>query len=432
MYKQLFSLLIILSCFLLIHFSGFSQDLGNSPYSRAGIGDINQGGFAIQEGMGSSGVSYSIPFFINPLNPALLSRNRNTIFEAGVVGQLRNLKEGDRSQRDFGGSIDYLSLAFPVSRRMTMAIGLEPYSSVSYENTFLQEVNNSDFLADVTYRGSGGFSRLYLAQGIELLNARSLSRDTLKHRLSLGVRANYMFGAIVDEVISEIRSANAFQVAFKERTSVADFTLELGLAYSLRLPKDYRLNFGANYSLASNLNAKRFTSVDRRNDDFTFDGDTLLDNQRGEVRLPERWAVGISLDQNLKWAISADVYWQNWQDYQEFQVSDTLSQSMGVAIGGQYIPDFSSVRKGFWRRTIYRAGLNYQRTPSTIQGQDIEDISVSLGAAIPFGRSRTSLNLALIAGQRGRAIEGLIRDNYYRFHLGITINDTWFIKRKYD
>lgn len=42
------------------------------------------------------------------------------------------------------------------------------------------------------------------------------------------------------------------------------------------------------------------------------------------------------------------------------------------------------------------------------------------------------VNLGVELGQRGSLNNGLVRERYTRVVLGLTLNDRWFVKRKYD
>jgi hypothetical protein len=438
MYQQisLFFICIFLSI------STLAQELGNSPYSKIGLGDLNTPTLSHQEGIGGTGASYMFPFLINHTNPSLLSRlskTKNTIFEAGAVSKLKELKEGSNTQREFSGNLRYLAIAVPVSNRMGGVFGVTPYSSVNYQNVSVDKVFNSDFLADVTYRGSGGITSLFMATGYEFTD--NLRADTLKHRFALGLKVNYLFGAVVDEAISKLRTgANQagldYEVAQRRRTSYSDFTFEPSLSYTYKLKNNNRLNLGLIYAIGNQLNARRYVAIERRISDLEQNNfnDTLVKNEKGKVILPSKLTFGISLEKEYKWAIMADVAMQDWGAYTALQESDTLGRSLSISLGGQFIPNFTSIQRGFWRRTIFQAGFQYVRTPYVVRNNTINEFSARLGMSIPLTKQGTfsMINLALVAGRRGTTQNNLIRENYVRMHLGATINDRWFIKPKFN
>ncbi len=424
----------------------WSQDLGNSPYSRIGFGDLFPEGFSHQLGTGGTGASFSYPFFINNINPALSSLNRITILDVGVIGQVRQVEDNQSSFQDFGATLGHLAISFPVARNWTSVIGISPYSSVRFENTFKLPVENSDFMTDVTFRSSGGLSKVYLTNAIELLGGKNnIRRDTLRNRLSLGLRINYFFGSTIDESISSLDRGNAVSTQnlnFYRRDQFNDFVFEPGISYTMRMKNDFKFHAGFVYLIGTDFDGERLTSVNRSFldpiIDNSFDIDTVSESTKQNITFPSRLQLGLSLEKTdkrsglAKWVLSADVATQDWSEFSNFDNVDTLGQSYMAALGFQWTPDLASVRKGFWRRSVYRAGFRFDRTALRFNNEAIDDISFSLGTSIPFGRSRTNLNLAAQFGSRGTLDKNLVREQYVKLSLGITIGDTWFIKPKYD
>jgi hypothetical protein len=420
----------------------FSQNLGNSPYSLLGVGDLTHPALSHQQAMGGAGISFSLPFMINNLNPALnarLSKSKNTIYEAGVAAQLKGLRQTDVSQRDFGANLSYLIVGLPISSRMGGTFGISPYSNVSYNYTFLDDVEGSDFLANKTYNGSGGITNLFLSLGYDF--TKSTRPDTLKHRFMVGGKANYLFGAIINELTTKLRTNNNtdFEAARYRRNGYSDFTFEGALAYTYKVKGDYKLNLGLVYGFGKDLKTKYYEDLRTKILNDPVDTVTVIANDiRSSVNLPSRIGFGLSFEKEFKWAIALDYTMQDWSGFKDQNNSIaenyTLGKSYTLALGGQYIPNYTSVAKGFWHRTLFKLGGQYTQTPVIGSGMNIRDLSISLGASIPLTRqnSFTLLNLALQAGSRGTTNNNLIRENYVRVHFGATINDRWFIKPKFN
>ncbi len=107
-----------------------------------------------------------------------------------------------------------------------------------------------------------------------------------------------------------------------------------------------------------------------------------------------------------------------------------MRNSFEVAAGGQYIPDATSV-DSYLSRVAYRLGFNYRDTPFAIGEQQISEIGIDFGLSLPVS-NLSSINLAVEIGNRGTTEQNLIRENYLRATLGVTFNDRWFIRRKFD
>ena len=81
-------------------------------------------------------------------------------------------------------------------------------------------------------------------------------------------------------------------------------------------------------------------------------------------------------------------------------------------------------------------GLRFGNMPIDINGVKMQEYAVSGGLVIPF-RSKdkltfTEFNIGAELGQRGKDISGALLEQFLVVHVGLTMNNKWFIKRKYD
>ena len=67
-----------------------------------------------------------------------------------------------------------------------------------------------------------------------------------------------------------------------------------------------------------------------------------------------------------------------------------------------------------------------------LRGKNIDEFGISLGVGLPLPRTRSTINLAAEFGTRGTTSNNLIKDNYVKFTLGLSIFERGFIIRKYD
>jgi hypothetical protein len=88
---------------------------------------------------------------------------------------------------------------------------------------------------------------------------------------------------------------------------------------------------------------------------------------------------------------------------------------------------------------VYRGGIRYEELGLQVSGDginssDINEFGISFGLGLPIGRRSgfSNANLGFEYGQRGTQDAGLIRETFFNFSLGLSLNDTWFIKRKYN
>ena len=152
---------------------------------------------------------------------------------------------------------------------------------------------------------------------------------------------------------------------------------------------------------------------------------------KGDFLLPASVGFGFSLGKNEKWLAGADIHFQQWEKYTWFGVSDSLKNSLRLSVGGSYNPSASTV-SSYWQRVTYRGGFRYSQSYLGLRGQNINEFGISIGVGLPLPRTRSTINVAAEFGTRGTTTNNLIKENFVKFTLGLSIFERWFIIRKYD
>ena len=109
----------------------------------------------------------------------------------------------------------------------------------------------------------------------------------------------------------------------------------------------------------------------------------------------------------------------------------SFEDSKRFSLGGFYIPKYNSFTS-YFDRIVYRAGLRYENTGLVLNNQSINDFGVTAGFGFPVGRNFTNLNLGVEYGQRGTTSKNLVRENYFNITIGLSFNDFWFKKRRFE
>ena len=150
----------------------------------------------------------------------------------------------------------------------------------------------------------------------------------------------------------------------------------------------------------------------------------------GANTLPSGFGGGISLSKGLKWSIGADVYFQDWKKFRNVSDSDSVgsTQYSKFALGGEFTPDYLSV--SYLKRITYRTGVSIENYPFLANDKQVKDFGINFGLSLPAGRS--NINLAFRTGTRGNKADNILQENYFKVFFGVTFNDQWFIKRKFD
>lgn len=407
-----------------------------SPYTTFGVGEPYGNALANSQGMAGVGVSQPQWWFLNNQNPALLVYNTLTVFEAGLVAENRRIKSDDASEKVSGGNLNYLITAFPIlpgkrpgsTSRWTSSLGLMPLTSVKYKLRYADEIGGSIEEAIITEEGSGGLTQLFWSNGIRL-----------NDDFSVGAKISYVFSSIVNSYKNDLpatASPVGYIVAYEEQTSVNDFTFGFGASYSKDSigSKNYRLSIGATGNLAADLKARRTTQFYRSNGiGQNLDSDTLV-NERGSLHMPASLTAGISFSRGLNWNIGTEFSFQDWSSFRSINSEDEedLKQSWRWALGGEFTPDPAAF-ENFLKRITYRLGVTYEKTPYSAPSTNpmpVNDLGATFGLSVPAGRS--SVDLAFKFGKRGNKAENLLEESYFRIYFGITFNDQWFVKRKFD
>ncbi|GAA4502356.1 membrane protein [Hymenobacter ginsengisoli] len=419
--------------------SALGQGLGNSPYSRIGLGDANGNyGGVRQLGMGGTGLAAPNTGNVNELNPALLVYAPRTTWEAAFSAQVKTVRNAATSNRSGTGTLGYLALAVPLNKRWGAAIGLKPYSTVDYQATTLGSVNNDPTSqAYRRYNGSGGLSEAYLATGIHVL------RD-----FNIGGSASYLFGTINQSVGTAIIAPGISTqqiVVDNEQLRYSDFLFRAAAHYRHQFSKDFNLNLAAVQTFEGRLKANRQRTTEQQETSGAITPGTTtvqLASDDGYVTTPALTQLGLSLDNGRNWSFSVDAARQQWSKFRTFSIvsSAPLSDTWRVSTGGEFTPDPGSVEH-YFQRVTYRAGLSLAQMPYAPLGSRLYDRAVHWGFAFPLPTATplesTVISLAFLYGVRGNTDflygnggTSNVQEKYVRVQVGATLSNRWFIKRR--
>ncbi|MFM9837443.1 MAG: hypothetical protein ACKVOQ_04220 [Cyclobacteriaceae bacterium] len=423
--KRIFLTLITIFALALASFGQVSK----SPFSTFGIGDLYGTSLAQNQGMGGLGLSNPSSWYINNQNPALLVFNYVTSVQAGLLVEKRTINDGSNALKNTSGNLNYIAMAFPVKPgKWTTSIGLMPYSSVNYKLSSVQSVSgntSSSVLSQET--GSGGINQFYWSNGVRL-----------HKNISVGMKASYLFSSIIKEDINVLNKGDnrvvTFYPSIYERNYVKDFALSGGFSFhkDSLFKKNYRLSVGVVYDVKSTLNTRNTLRIERRSiTGVIIDSTTTINNVPSTIVLPQSYGAGISFGRVNHWVAGADVTFLDYAQFRGFN-GNTPPTTMGIhsAVGLEVIPDPTSIGS-YLKRMTYRTGVSYDRYPYLVNGNEVKDFGVNFGVSLPVGQLST-IDLALKVGKRGNLAENTIDENYFKLYFGMTFNDRWFIKRKFD
>ncbi len=439
MIKKLVIVLVV--CFSL---QTQAQDGTASPYSFYGIGSLKAKGTVENRSMG--GISmFTDSIHVNLRNPAAyvgpnLKRydgsNRPVKFSVGGSYTDATLKADSGEAEVSSTTFDYLALSLPLGDKLGFGFGLLPYTAVGYK---IEDFEGEDIIN--RYRGEGGVNRAFLGVGYRITD-----------KLSFGVDFNYNFGNIQNSAIEFIYDQNddgdlalvQFQSRENNRSDLSGLNVNLGLTYKTMITDKYELQAGMTYSPQSSITSKNERSFSTISISSAtgqeFVANTLIADlaaaglEETDLVLPSRFSIGAGIGQPRKWFAGLEYTLQNTSEFSNPIItanSTNFVDGSGLSLGGFYIPQYNSF-SSYWKRVTYRAGLYYENTGLEIKTEPINEFGISFGVGLPVGGIFSNANFGAEIGRRGTREQNLILENFFNFHISLSLNDIWFEKRKYN
>ncbi len=439
----------------------FSQD--NSPYSRYGIGDLVPSTNIINRGMAGLSAGYIDHLAINFNNPASYSSFQSykekkskklssgrAILDLGLNFENRTLREPAVTQKftTSNALFSYVQVGVPLKQNWGLSFGLRPVSRISYK------IFRNERLIDPTtglpidsaftgFEGDGGSYLASIGTGFSLFRRE---RKGLEEKLSVGMNGGYLFGekdystrrTLLNDTVSYYRTN------YETRTNYGNLYFNAGVQYKLPLTTKMLLTIGAYGNWAQKMNGRQ----DKLRETFIYDeslGNVRLDSVsdlrdiKGTVELPASYTFGFVLQKYAVpnkeggWLFGVDFSQQNWSQYRFYGQADSLQNKWEIKVGAQLSP---VPKRNYFSNIAYRFG--FFMGPDYVKvGQKLPQIGGTFGLGLPVGISRqapnqiTFINMAFEYIKRGNN-DNLLRENMFRFSLGFSLSDIWFVKRKYD
>ena len=224
--------------FSLISQFALTQVGSSSPYSFAGIGEINFRGNQINRFMGGIDI-YNDSIHANLNNPASYGDLKMVTYSMGINYKVTNLSDKESSYQTSNSSLDYLGIAIPTGK-FGFGFGLVPYSSVGYRLEGRNDLLN--FNSTNQFEGSGGINRAFFSAGFRFTKY-----------FSIGATFNYGFGEITyrsTKLIDNIELVTILQ----NKSSLSGLNYQI--SSNLKLPVSKDVDFHLMYSLSPESNTK--------------------------------------------------------------------------------------------------------------------------------------------------------------------------------
>ncbi len=404
--------------------TSYAQNSTISPYSFFGIGDLRSGATIENQQMGGIGM-YTDSIHLSLQNPAAYGKLKLTTYTFGGSHREFRLKTFEEEQRTAVTNMEYIGLAFPISKKMGVGLGIKPRSSVGYalEGESIDE--NGDLVTNI-FTGEGGINQTFLSLGVQILP-----------NLHIGATIKYNFGVLESQRLQSVEGVQLGTIDSRE-SDITGFDFNYGLTYTPKIGEKYTLFTSARVNTQGNLestNTQRIGSFDVITGGEVEVVEVDLEAiglKNTELKIPTATSFGLGFGQEKKWFIGAEYTFQDYSSFENLLIdADNLqyTEASTMALGLHFIPDYASFTS-YLKRVNYRAGLRYDKTGLVLNGKEIENFGITFGLGLPLGGAFSNMNIGFELGRRGTTAAGLIEESYLKFGIGLSLNDRWFQKRK--
>ena len=407
--------------FLVFTSNLFAQKGTLSPYSFYGYGESLFSGTASQRSMGGL-VSHVDSIHFNVLSPASLAELKLVNYNIGANYSRRNFISDANSLKNETAVVDYMTVAIP-TKFFGFGFGLLPKTAVGYRLSVSDEIDGVNTSSN--YEGNGGINQVFFSLGLSPIK-----------NLGIGASVNYNFGNIFRahtlqkdgiDLLSQLNNESELRGLEWNLSSY----YKIYFSNQLQMQIHYVYKPGAFLESLNNRYISTFTSLGEQRDNqevnLTIEG---LDETRS--KLPAKQTIGVGIGEPKKWYIGG--HWTETDDSidNSFYAVGSVRYvpTSQLSIGGFYIPEYDSF-SSYWKRIVYRIGFISSKTGMIMNDKPIENIGITFGVGLPVS-GFSNVNMGFELGKLGARDESLIEENYLNIRIGFSLNDRWFIKRKYN
>ena len=416
-------ILSILFSITVVHLAA-AQSGSVSPYSSAGLGERNFNGTQATRHMGGLDV-FTDSIHANLNNPASYGFLKVTTYSLGIHYRNTNLASLTESANADDASLDYLAVSIPAGK-FGFGFGILPYSSVGYRIETLDSATEGQNILN-RYEGEGGINQAFLSVGLPLTSF-----------FSIGVSAQYNFGNLFYRTGQFIEGVDTGTL-LTNQSSISGLNYQYSAQVNIPIKRKYLLQGMYVYQPEAFLNSQndRIFYTQSLSNDTVVDFEEIDLNTQGlretELETSQTTKIGLGFGENKKWFLGIQHNLTKSANFaNNFFSRSTISyrDAKQWTVGGFYIPDYASFTS-FWERVVYRFGFRTEQMSLIINNLPITETGISFGIGLPLG-SLSNANIGFEFIQRGAKQSGLIQETLIAMRIGLSLNDIWFIKRKYN
>lgn len=415
----------ILTFLVLFLMAGYviAQNTAASPYSASGLGERSFNGTQANRHMGGLDV-FTDSIHVNLNNPASYGFSKVTTYSVGINYTNNNLSSSNESQNSDVASIDYISVSIPTGK-FSFGFGLLPLTSVGYRVQGTNETSENETFN--RYEGNGGLNQAYLSVGLPITSY-----------FAIGSTINYNFGNLFYRTGQFLEGIDNGTFMSNE-SSVSGLSFQFSGQLKIPIQKKHTLQAMYSYQPTVGLDSRnsRIFSTQSLSTEILTDvvridlASSGLENTKLDLSSMTR--IGLGYGKNKKWFFGVQYNLINSSNFaNEFFKRENIlyRNSEKWIVGGYFIPNYSSFTN-YWSKVVYRLGFRTEQMSTIINNTPLSEKAISFGLGLPLA-GYSNVNVGLEISQRGRKDLGLIKESAIALRVGMSLNDIWFIKRKYN
>lgn len=388
-----------------------------TPYSRYGYGMLRDNVTSTQQAMGGIGLAMNSGRQINVMNPASYARidSLTFLFDMGIDVSNKWSSDQDqtgahRFEKHTGGGVNYITMQFPLGKRMGMSVGLLPYSAVGY--AFGTTIDNGY----TNRQGSGSLNELYLGVAGRIVST-----------LTVGVNVAYMFGSTINDVYAISSAGNTS--LYENELSVRDWYATAGVQYTQSFGTD-ALTLGLTFAPQKYFHGH----IREYHYDIEADVDDSKPVEANEVvktghnyESAASYGAGLGWHHGSKLFVEADFTYQPWNKVKFNGKKGEFADRYKINLGVQYTP---SLRGSYGKRIQYRAGTFFNRDYIVVAGNNVRQYGATCGVGLPVPGFKSTVNIGFEYLHRQAHPAALVKEDYFNITIGVNFNEMWFRKSR--
>ncbi len=407
---------VILVFTLLFTGSVFGQ---SSIYSRYGLG-INALGVSAKEmSLNGASTALSESEHLSSSNPAGWSSLALVRFEGGLSLTQTFQKDANGKRDIFSARFQGIRFGVPLQSDygIVLALFLEPLTFVDYD--VQNHYNDNNFgQFDKEFSGEGGLSKF----GFGLTYVTPFN-------FALGATFDYYSGsteytsALIFGELSPYRNSIHKQ-KFDQRGigfSVGTISSDLSKVFNSESITDFR--FGFSYRYVPKVVIDTFLIVKSHLEEITTAHGVT------SAAIPYTASFGMKMELHKSTTLLLDLKFAPWSNYKfNDKTGNDYTDREKIGLGIEY-KDKRLKTKTFLQKLTYRGGLSYEKTKFLINGNNVNEYSISAGIGVPMNQTDI-LDFAIRLGQRGNTNLGMVEEKFINFGISLSFGEKWFSRRR--